>query len=89
MSPMDAITSGTLAAAQAVWLDDDVGSLHAGKAADMVIVDGDPLSDIGLLVSGVAGVVQTGRVVRDDLGVLEGLRPRSESPPSTTTAIRM
>jgi imidazolonepropionase-like amidohydrolase len=89
MSPMDAITSGTLAAAQAVWLDDDVGSLHAGKAADLVIVDGDPLSDIGLLVSGVAGVVQAGRVVRDDLGVLEGLRPRSESPPSTTTAIRV
>ena len=89
MSPMDAITSGTLAAAQAVWLDDDVGSVQAGKVADLVVIDGDPLSDIGLLVSGVVGVVQGGSAVRDDLGVLEGLHPSSESPPSTTTAIKV
>lgn len=70
MSPMDAISSGTLQAARAVWLDDEVGSLEPGKAADLVVVDGDPLSEIELLVSGVAGVVQEGRVVRDDLGSL-------------------
>ena len=87
MSPMDAITSGTLASAQAVWLDEHLGSIHAGKAADLVIIDGDPLDDIGLLISGVVGVVQGGRAVRDDLGVLAALTRPPEAPPRTTTAI--
>jgi len=87
MSPMDAITSGTLAAAQAVWLDTELGSLHAGKAADLVIVDGDPLNDIELLISGVVGVVQGGRATRDDLGMLGELAPKPQAPPRTTTAI--
>ncbi|MGI9657439.1 MAG: amidohydrolase family protein [Gaiellaceae bacterium] len=87
MSAMDAITSGTLAAAQAVWLDEQLGSLHAGKAADLVIVDGDPLDNIELLISGVVGVVQGGRAVRDDLGVLGELAAAPDSPPRTTTAI--
>lgn len=87
MSPMDAITSGTLAAAQAVWLDGEVGSIAPGKAADLVVVDGDPLGDIELLVSSVSGVVQGGRVVRDDLGLLDDLRRASPARTQTTTAI--
>ena len=87
MLPIDAITSGTLAAARAVWLDSELGSIHAGKAADLVIVDGDPLDDIELLISGVAGVIQGGRAVRDDLGILGELRRSASGPPRTTTAI--
>ncbi len=46
MSPMDAIVAGTLNSAKSCWVDDEVGSLHPGKAADVLVVDGDPSKDI-------------------------------------------
>jgi cytosine/adenosine deaminase-related metal-dependent hydrolase len=60
--------------------------VEAGKLADLVIVDGDPLSDIVLTRTGVIGVVQDGRVVRDDFGLLDGLR--ADSRGTTVTAVR-
>ena len=38
------------------------------------MIDGDPLSGISLVRTGVVGVVQDGRVVRDDLGLMDELR---------------
>lgn len=87
MTPMQAIASATLEAARAVWLDGEVGSVEEGKLADLVVVDGDPLGDVGLLVSGIVGVVQGGRVVRDDLGLLDEARRASLPPAWTTTAL--
>ncbi|MFI5679543.1 metal-dependent hydrolase family protein [Streptomyces cellulosae] len=49
MDPLAAITAGTLNAARLLRLDDRLGSLEAGKTADFVVVDGDPLHDIALL----------------------------------------
>ena len=46
MSPMDAIVAGTLNSAKSCWIDDEVGSLQPGKAADILVVDGDPSNDI-------------------------------------------
>ena len=46
MSPMDAILAGTLNSAKSCWVDDQVGSLQPGKAADVLVVDGDPSNDI-------------------------------------------
>jgi imidazolonepropionase-like amidohydrolase len=87
MSPMAAIVSATLEAARAVWLDAEVGSVEPGKLADLVIVDGDPLADIALLVSGIVGVVQGGRVVRDDLGLLADVRRGAAMRNGTRTAM--
>jgi imidazolonepropionase-like amidohydrolase len=70
-----------------VRLDEEVGTVQPGKLADLVIVDGDPLEDIGLLVSRVVGVVQGGRVVRDDLGLLEEGRRAGATRNGTRTAV--
>lgn len=77
MSPMQAIVSGTLEAARVMRMETQIGTIEQGKLADLIIVDGDPLDDIRLLVSGVIGVIQGGRVIRDDFGLLEGLRRES------------
>lgn len=45
MPPMEAIVSATRSAAELLDRSDDLGSLEAGKFADIVAVPGDPLSD--------------------------------------------
>ena len=45
----DALRSATIVAAQVNNLDDMLGSLEAGKAADVILIDGDPLADLGAL----------------------------------------
>ena len=46
---MQVITSATSLAAEAVGLGNVTGSLETGKKADVIIVEGDPLSDISSL----------------------------------------
>ena len=46
MTPMQAIQSGTRVAAELMDWSDRVGTLEAGKLADVVAVPGDPLQDI-------------------------------------------
>lgn len=49
MTPLAAIAVGTLQTAKAYGIDRRVGSLEAGKQADIVCVAGDPLEQIELL----------------------------------------
>lgn len=49
MSELDAIRSATLNTAKLLKIDDKVGTIAPGMLADLVAVDGDPLSDITLL----------------------------------------
>lgn len=46
MTPMQALMTATINPARYMGMDGDIGSLKAGKLADLVIVDGDPLADI-------------------------------------------
>jgi len=46
MSPLHAISAATLNVARAYRKDDRLGSVEAGKLADFVLLDADPLTDI-------------------------------------------
>lgn len=68
MTPMQAITSGTLESARLLGVGDELGSLEPGKLADLVLCDGDPLADIGVLgESGRIVLVAQQGVVRKNL----------------------
>jgi imidazolonepropionase-like amidohydrolase len=45
MKPMDAIKAATIHAADLLGMKDELGTIEAGKLADIVAVDGDPLTD--------------------------------------------
>jgi imidazolonepropionase-like amidohydrolase len=55
--------------AEALGMEDHVGTLETGKLADMVILDGDPLTDIGALQH-VHKVIKGGEVVASDGAIL-------------------
>ena len=49
MTPMEALQAGTINAAFVLRKDQETGSLTAGKLADIVICDGNPLENIGCI----------------------------------------
>jgi len=49
LSPMEAIVCATRNNARVFGLEDQIGTLEAGKQADLLVVDGDPLADIAIL----------------------------------------
>jgi len=49
LTPVDALRATTIRAAQALGMADRLGSLTAGKVADLVAVPGDPLADISVM----------------------------------------
>ena len=63
MTPMQAIQSATIRAAELMRKTSDIGSLTPGRYADMVAVEGDPLTDVRALEN-VAHVIKAGKVVR-------------------------
>lgn len=72
MSPMRAILAGTRDAAALLGMSDEIGSLEPGKRADVVVADGDPLTDIYALADPdrVVMVLKDGRVYKDTKGLL-------------------
>jgi imidazolonepropionase-like amidohydrolase len=48
LSPLAAITAGTSGSARALGLQ-DVGTVTAGNRADLLVIDGNPLDEIGML----------------------------------------
>ena len=68
MRPMEAIVAATRNAAENLDLAPDVGTLEVGRLADIVVVDGDPSSDI-TAAGRVRFVMKDGVLARDDLSV--------------------
>jgi imidazolonepropionase-like amidohydrolase len=66
MTPMQAIRTGTSVAAELLGWSEKLGTVEAGKWADLVAVSGDPLKDITELQR-VKFVMKAGVVYRNDL----------------------
>jgi imidazolonepropionase-like amidohydrolase len=59
MTPMQTIEATTRSAAELMGLSDELGTLEAGKRADLVVVDGDPLN-VATLAERIQGVYKDG-----------------------------
>jgi len=67
LSPMDAVVSATKVNAEICGLADKLGTIAAGKWADMIVVDGNPLEDVQLFArpDKIVMVMKEGRLVKD------------------------
>lgn len=67
MTPMEAILSATRNAARAIKMDKELGTVEAGKLADIIAVKGDPLKNIAVLQAkkNIQMVMKEGRVYAD------------------------
>jgi imidazolonepropionase-like amidohydrolase len=63
MTPMGAIRSATVVAAELMGWQDRVGSIAPGKLADLIAVEGDPVEDVSVLED-VAFVMKGGAIVK-------------------------
>ncbi len=66
LTAMQAVVAATRSAAENLGLAHVIGTLEAGKLADLVVVDGDPVEDI-TAIGRVVLVVKDGVVHRDEL----------------------
>lgn len=63
MSAQEALIAATIHAADLLGLSDEIGTIEAGKSADLVALDNDPLSDLATLKT-VADVIIRGEQMR-------------------------
>jgi len=64
MTHLQAIRAATLNAAELIGWQDRIGAIEAGKLADLIAVDGDPIADITTLEN-VKFVMKGGKVVKE------------------------
>jgi imidazolonepropionase-like amidohydrolase len=67
LSPLGAIQAATVNAADLLGWTKDLGTVEVGKFADVVAVNGDPLTDIAVMER-VVFVMKDGEIVKNDLG---------------------
>jgi imidazolonepropionase-like amidohydrolase len=67
MTPLQAIQTSTINDADLLGWSDKVGTIEAGKFADLIAVDGDPLADVTTLER-VKFVMKGGEVVKNSYG---------------------
>ena len=65
MPPMDILVSATVNAADLIDMSDEIGTIEAGKHADIIATDQSPLDDISVLMD-MAFVMKGGKIYVDD-----------------------
>ena len=74
MTAMQAIVATTKTASECAHIANDAGTIEAGKLADLLVIDGDPLADIKLLQDKqrIAVIMQGGRLHQNEIGSRRG-----------------
>lgn len=62
MTPLDALRAATIHGAESIGVQNEVGKVAVGYYADIIAVEGDPLTDINVVINGVREVMMGGRV---------------------------
>ena len=65
MTPEQALATATTNAAKLLGKENELGAIAPGYFADIVAVEGDPLSDVNATINGVRWVMKSGAVVVD------------------------
>ena len=65
LTPMQGIQASTRNAAQLLGKLDQLGTVEAGKLADLVVIDGDPIADISV-IHNIELVIKNGSIVVDN-----------------------
>jgi imidazolonepropionase-like amidohydrolase len=66
MTPAEALKSATVLAAELLGQSEQIGTLEAGKFADMIAVDANPYDDVTVLER-VSVVVKDGHVIVNNM----------------------
>jgi imidazolonepropionase-like amidohydrolase len=66
LTPMEALRAATSSAADLLDWSDEIGAVEAGKSADLIAVQGDPIADITILQH-VKFVMKGGPVIKNEL----------------------
>jgi imidazolonepropionase-like amidohydrolase len=64
MQPIDAIRAATVSASELLRMEKEIGTIEAGKYADLIAVDGNPIQDISVLKR-VRFVMKAGHVYKN------------------------
>jgi len=69
IAPLEVVRWATANGAALMGRADDLGTVTAGKVADLLVVDGDPITDISVLAdrTRILAVMKDGRFVKDEL----------------------
>ena len=84
LSPLEAVHAATGRAAEALGLQDHIGTLEEGKRADLVLIDGSPLEDIRILQDAdrILMVIKDGEIVCEQGHVAASKCPPLQSWPA-------
>jgi imidazolonepropionase-like amidohydrolase len=69
LSGAEAVRIATINSARSLGVDQEFGTIEAGKTADLVLLDGDPLEDFRLIGSRVDALFMDGKLVINNCGL--------------------
>ncbi len=75
ISNIDIVRAATIGNAQILMMEDQIGSIEAGKRADLLVYEGDPLADIEVICQPkrhLCAILKDGRMIRNYIATQTG-----------------